>query len=641
MQTNELLSGTRPAATGQKQRMTMVVMTVVALWFASHPWRGLWHDAVLYAVQALRHLYPANFQNDLYFLHGSQDAYTLFSPLYAAAIRMSGLEAAGLILQGIGSLLWVGAAVFLLRPILRGLPFWLGLTMLFIWPTDYGPDPAILRIGESFLTPRLFAESLGMFGLGCFVRGRTTWGMVPACIAFALHPLVACGPLLAGVFYLFWGKWRAMGAALVLGSILLAIAARLGVQPFDRFALSMDAEWFRVVNIIAPMVSWKAWHATEWVSRTVLALALVLTAYRLGGGAAARLFLCTAVVGVIGLLASWLGTGLADNLLIIQLQPWRMLWLVHLSSWIALAWLIGRYWQRERVIRMLLLSLCVAALARDTVGGALALPAGAALCYCVPRPPLAWPSWGNKAVLAGLPAVLLLWTIEVSQETAERIDLLPNAEPVIVALLWLMEALSLGLGAAAGTGLLLLVWKWSGNQRKVTQLGTFALVFSFLCSSLAYAAFSVAKKYDLSPEGKQAVQEAFLPLIPPQAVVYWQNNVQVSWYVLHRANYASNTQLTGVVFNRGTAIEGARRMQRLQHLGGIDSIIAHDDPQAVAAAKQLPAASPAALKFVCSDPLLDFVVLTNALDGTAIAQARDAEYGRTYYLYACARLRGR
>lgn len=640
LHTNELPPGSAAATAGQKQRITLVVMTMAALWLASHPWRGFWHDAVLYSVQALRYLYPANFQNDLYFLHGSQDAFTIFSPLYAAVIGIAGLEAAGLILQAVGSLLWVCAAVFLLRPILRGLPFWLGLAMLFIWPSDYGPDPAILRLGESFLTPRLFAESLGMFALGCFVRGRTKQGMVPACIAFTLHPLVACGPLLAGLLLLFWGKWRTMGGAFILGSIALAAAAKMGVPPVDRLALSMDAEWFRVVHIVAPMVSWNTWHATDWVSRTFVALALVLTAHRLGSGIQARLFLCTAVVGAIGVLASWIGTGLADNLLMIQLQPWRMLWLVHLCSWIALAWLIGRYWQRERVIRMLLLCLCMAALTRDTVGGALAVLAGAGLCHCVPRPPIAWPSWGNKPALAGLALLLLVWAGEVSHETVKRLDHLPTGEPVLVALLWFMEALALGLGAAAGTGLLLVAWKWSGSQRKALELGASALVFATFCFSLVYAAFPVAKKYDLSPGGEQAVKETFLPLIPAQAVMYWQNNVLVSWYLLHRANYASNIQLTGVVFNRGTAIEGARRMQRLQQLGGADSIIAHYDQQTLAGARLLPAASPASLKFACADPLLDFVVLTEMLDGLAIAQAHDAEYGKTYYLYDCARLRG-
>jgi len=635
---NELASGSPALAAGNTQRTSLIVMTVFALWLASHPWRGFWHDAVLYSVQALRYLYPANFQHDLYFLHGSQDAFTVFSPLYAAVIKVAGQDSAGLILQVIGSLLWVSGAVFLLRPVLRGLPFWLGLTMLFIWPTDYGPDPAILRLGESFLTPRLYAEGLGMLALGCFVRGRTTWGMVPACLAFALHPLVACAPLLVGVLYLFWGKWRAMAGAAILGSIFLATAAKLGVQPFDRLAVSMDADWFRVVNIVAPMVSWKTWHTADWISRTFLALSLVLIAYRLAGGVLGRMFLSTAVAGAIGILANWVGTGLTDNQLLIQLQPWRMLWLAHLCSWIALAWLFGNYWHRERVIKILLLSLCLAALTRDTVGGAVALLAGASLCYCVPRPPMAWPSWGNKAALAGLTALLFAWFLEISRETAKGMVQLPSHELSWVALLWFMNILYLGLGAAAGTGLLLVVWRWCESQRKALQLGAFALVFATLCFSAIFAVFPARHKYGLTPDGKRAVQQAFLPLIPVHASMYWENNVLVTWYVLHRSSYASNIQLTGVVFNRGTAIEGARRMERLRQLGGVDSVIAHDNQQTFAGAKLLPEVSQASLSFACADPALDYVVLTKKFE-SAIAQARDAEYDKTYYLYDCSSLR--
>jgi hypothetical protein len=49
----------------------------------------------------------------------------------------------------------------------------------------------------------------------------------------------------------------------------------------------------------------------------------------------------------------------------------------------------------------------------------------------------------------------------------------------------------------------------------------------------------------------------------------------------------------------------------------------------------------ASLTFVCNDPQLDFVVLTVQLGSGIAAQAHDVESGKTYYLYDCARLRGR
>jgi hypothetical protein len=389
------------------------------------------------------------------------------------------------------------------------------------------------------------------------------------------------------------------------------------------------------------MVAWSAWRTDEWLSRTALALGLVGSAGALAEGLLARLFRCAAIAGIAGLLASWLGTGLGSNLLLIQVQPWRMLWITQLCSWLALAWLIAGYWHGGRVLRALLLALCLAALARDSIGGAVGLLAGAALAVLASRPPLQWPRWGNRAAFAGLALLGTAWVWSIARASAKTFLASPAQEPAWQAIQVFFIAVELGGGAAAGTLLLLLVWRWSGSQRKATHLGAFALAFSSLCLALVFACYPSHRQYDLSPGGARAVQAAFLPLIPQQAVVYWQNNVRVSWFQLHRSNYASNTQLAGVAFNRGTAIEGARRMERLARLGGEDAVPALNSLEARIRARRLPAADWAGLQFACADPGLDFVVLSKQIGRAAIARAADTEYGTTYYLYDCGRLRAR
>ncbi|KQV46049.1 hypothetical protein ASE26_15380 [Duganella sp. Root198D2] len=617
-----------------------MLTSLLALWLFTHPWRGIWHDGMLYAVQAMRRLYPANFQGDLFFLHGSQDAFTLFSPLYAAAIAEFGLQPATFTLQLGGYLLWIGAASFLAVAVLRGFYLWLGLAMLFAWPADYGPSPDVFHLAESLLTPRLFAEGLGILALGCFVRQRWGWGLLPACLALALHPLIACAPLLAGALLFAWGSWRALAAALLAGLALTAALVGAGVPPFGRLLLGMDAEWLALVNSRAPMMAWTAWQAQDWVSRTGLAFCLVLTAGWLAEGMTARLFRCAAALGALGLLASWAGTGLASNLLLLQAQPWRLLWMTHLCSWLALAWLLAAYWRRERLVRVLLLALCLAALTRDTVGGGVALLAGAMLCCFAPRPPLRWPAWGNAAALLGLAAMILAWGWQVTFLALKTAAVEPAPQPGWLVLLWASAAFKLGAGALLGTGLLLLIRRCSGSRRKAPQLLAFGLAFSMLCLSVLYAAIPVHRQHELSASGARAVQSAFAPLIAQDAVLYWQNNVMVSWFLLHRSNYASNAQITGLAFNRGTAVEGMRRMERLRQLGGEDAVVALDILQTRLGALQLPPPSRAGLQFACADPVLDYVVLATPLGVAAIAQASDSEYGKTYYLYDCARLRG-
>jgi len=619
----------------------LMLTSLLALWLFAHPWRGIWHDGMLYAVQAVRRLYPDNFQGDLYFLHGSQDAFTFFSPLYAAAIAALGLQQATFVLLLAGWLVWIGAAALLAGSLLRGFYFWLGLALLFAWPSDYGPSRDVFHLAESTLTPRLFAEGLGMLALACFVRQRWAWGLLPAVLALALHPLIGSAPLLAGALLFAWGNWRSIALVLTAGAATSAGLVAAGIPPFDRLLLSMDAEWLALVNDRAPMMAWLAWQAGDWVSRTAVAFCLVLAAGWLATGMAARLFRCAALLGALGLLASWLGTGLGNNLLLLQAQPWRLLWITHLCSWLALAWLLAGYWQRERLVRVLLLALCLAALTRDTVGGGVALLAGAMLCYLVPRPATNWPTWGNAAAVAGLAALLAAWAMEVTRLTLSTAAMEAAPAPGWLLVLWGSVAFKLGGGALLGSGLLVLVWRCSASQHKPQPLLAFGLAFAMLCLSVLYAAAPVRRQHELSAGGARAVRAAFAPLVRPDAVLYWQNNVMVSWFVLHRSNYASNAQITGLAFNRGTAVEGMRRMARLRRLGGEDALVALDNVQTSVGARQLPPPSRAGLQFVCADPVLDFVVLATPLGSDAIAQASDSEYGKTYYLYDCARLRGR
>ena len=66
----------------------------VVLWHLCHVYRGLDHDAHLYALQALSRLNPAVYSNDIFFRFGSQDSYTIFTSIYASLINRVGLDAA-------------------------------------------------------------------------------------------------------------------------------------------------------------------------------------------------------------------------------------------------------------------------------------------------------------------------------------------------------------------------------------------------------------------------------------------------------------------------------------------------------------------------------------------------------------------
>lgn len=621
------------------RRVAPALLVLAALWLLCHPWEGLWHDSRLYALQALQRLHPEQFRRDLFLLYGSQDAFTLFSPLYAALIGAFGLDTAAVLVQEAGNLLWLGCAACLVGAFQRGLGFWLTLALLVALPSDYGPTMTTFNLAETFPTPRIFAEALGMLAMGCAVRGRWRWGVPALLLALLLHPLMAAGVGLFGVLFLAEGKRRMRLTALAVLLIggLLAGAALLGIAPFDRLLRSMDDTWYANVLATTSGVAWDGWVFGAWASRAAVAFSPVLAAAWLGQGARARFFGCVALTGAAGLLACWVGTGLTHNLLMLQAQPWRVMWIVQMASAIALPCLWQQFWHRGRLFRALLLAFCVAILTRNTFGGLLGLAAAGLLChqgrqaqpwelsqrhYRLALAFLAVLACALLREIAGGPAWTGIWQSDIPIATFDD--------------LWLWIWLKRGAAALLGVGVLVQVWRWSGSGR---QAAAYGLALACLAGSAAVAVARADAAAWLPAATREAVRANFLPLIPPQATVYWEDELRYTWFVLGRSSYGSNPQLAGAVFNRGTALEGRQRLARLEQLGMIDGIRKRTRLENAEAIGQLKPTTLAGLVHACADPELDFVVLRSKLDTSVIASAIGGD--NAFYLYNCALLRPR
>ena len=353
-------------------RTVLVVLLVLGVWLFAHPWQGIWHDARLYALQALSHLRPEAYRNDLFFFSGSQEKYTFFSPLYAALISLIGLKAAALTLLLGGYVLWIGSAGWLLRGFLRGFPFWLGMVLIFSMPRGYSGYGDVFNYAESFLTPRLIAEGFTLLSLALIIRGQQLASLLTMAIAFAIHPLMALAG--AGFVVLYMAQDRpksALGFG-ALGIGLLWALALFNIAPFDRLLTTMDSEWYELAFSRSPYVFWDGWKPEQWLNRDLLAFSLLVTAGLVAVGKHRRAFLACLLMGCASLLLTWAGTSLF-HVLLIQIQPWRSLWLVQLFSYIAAAWLVSQYWSRSQFHRFLLAGFLTASMAFDNAGGVISL----------------------------------------------------------------------------------------------------------------------------------------------------------------------------------------------------------------------------------------------------------------------------
>src|ERR1700722_5575522 len=97
---NEVPADSEPTSQVTSRRIGLAGLAclTVAFWILLHPYRGVEHDSVLYALLALARLQPAALGYVLFVRYGTQDGFTIFSPLFAAVMRRVGLEPAAAIM---------------------------------------------------------------------------------------------------------------------------------------------------------------------------------------------------------------------------------------------------------------------------------------------------------------------------------------------------------------------------------------------------------------------------------------------------------------------------------------------------------------------------------------------------------------
>src|SRR5262249_50042359 len=137
-----------------------MVLIIAAIWMVQHPYLGIvGNDSSLYSLIALARLHPDSLSADVFLRYGSQDTYTVFTPLFAAAIRLLDLEPAAAILSFLGQIGFLGCAWLLARSLMPARWALLAVGLLIALPSNYGVAH-IFSYVESFLTPRQAAEAL-------------------------------------------------------------------------------------------------------------------------------------------------------------------------------------------------------------------------------------------------------------------------------------------------------------------------------------------------------------------------------------------------------------------------------------------------------------------------------------------------
>lgn len=610
----------------------VLAMFAVAAWIAMHRYQGIWHDGVLYAGQAIFRLDPAPFAKDLFFAYGSQDGFTAFTGIYALAIEKLGLPMASALLLGMAHVAWIASVAWLLRGLLGGLAFWQALILVTVLPATYGPF-GVFAYGEPFLTARIWAEPPALLAVACIVRGHRVAAIASLAFAAAMHPVVAF-PAALLVFFSGWRGRQRLGIAGV-GLVVLAVLSAAGIPPFVSLTQTMDPLWLDLSMARSPWVFLDRWSTAEYQEPLFLAL-LLTTAALVAAPERSRLWWSALGVFLVGMGLALLAV-YWPAVLLIQMQPWRVLWLVKILASAAAMFLLQDTWSASPYARILLGALAACALTLDSTGLVCAAPLFALLVVrhrfgLEPRlPPWLYPlGWGAIVLVIG---EKVFWEVLLSSHaldfTSPPFGKLSLANRVLIIAqqsAWLVFP-----------PLLLGVW-WVLHHRPRSR-GWLWLLSAVVLLFFAGHWQASSRNQVVEDSLRETGDVELASLIQARHLTYWGDGLPTLWLALHRGSYASPQQAAGIIFSRQTAIEADRRLARLKGAGFPDARLervpkASDEPPKVVAIKL------DGLIQLCHDPILDFVVLPQPVVGaTPLSLVGISPSRQKYPLYACAALR--
>lgn len=606
-------------------------LVVAALWMLARPYVGLRHDGILYAGQALQHLVPKAMSQDIFFVNGSQDSYSVISPLLAAMYARWGLDLVQIVLPAVCQAALLGAVLWLLRP-LPAVERWLGLAAVAVLSHIYGGF-GIFAFAERFVTGRTLAEPLALAALALLLHNRLAWALLAALAAAALHPLVTLPALLVGWLLLIQQdrRWAWAGSMALLPLLL----AWLGRPPFNALLQTYDDDWWRMVTLANSQVLASRWGVVDW-QVVMLDLGVLAGAARVLPRPLSRLAAAVAVATVALLLVSMIGADWWRNVLITQLQVWRVLWLARLLCLALLPAIALHLWRRGPSGRLAALALgaTVVAVNGNWEGGwvfLLSTLAALVLMYFGKplRPPLQrLAAAAMLLAIVGLSLAVAMRSIDALGLHRESFDL-----PTWLLVIFTMPAVSLPLAAALFAG-------YTRGQAPALAAVTVA-TFGVLLAGASWDRRSDWIRY--VETGLQRVHPLD-PLIPETAQVYWHNELPATWLMLRRPSYYSGGQGAGLLFNRLTALEFGRRHALLAPLD-LQATLCNamamlnggkNDPSDCMPTEEL------LERFCTATNGPDFMIFERRLPKGVVASWTfnpAADTARTFYLYDCRQFR--
>lgn len=295
------------------------------LFFCVHHYGGIVLDAVLYLLQSVHFSHPERFINDPTFANGTQDSFSIFSPILAFFVKLFGVNNGMYISCFWGQLCWIVAAIFLIKYLMRFLsnrlcffPIVIGFILFF---ADGMPHIQVhfFRWVENYTCSRLFSIAAGMAGIA-FLLKKQKWQSVGFFILGTLiHPLTAGWGIPLWLFFFYpRTKW-----IVLVFSLVFPLTMFLHVGRFD----SIAEDWLSRPLALSP--------TKDIYIRNVIFIAffsyLVPKFFKSQKIAAFG----RSVALITGIALYWNLWGcIGEHVFLYQVQPWREEWIPMMLSFL-------------------------------------------------------------------------------------------------------------------------------------------------------------------------------------------------------------------------------------------------------------------------------------------------------------------
>lgn len=304
------------------EKRTFTYCAGLLFFFAFVHYSGYVLDAVLYLLQVVNYLYPERFVNDVPFMFGNQDSFTIYSPIVAKVFELFNVDLGGRLLTFCLQFFWgIGAICFIEKWCNHfgcrkwSLPVFVAF-LLAMTTKRYGCGPWTLPIVEPILMARFFSEIFVFFALAFFFHKNKYISLLFFVGSALIHPLMCGWGLPLWLFY----HYPRTKLPVVAVSLLFPLTAFLHIGKLDFY----PNDWLVKPYSLTP--DWKDFLVYSGY------LLFWMTMYRqLNDSKVSKFSISMFVVVSIALYFQYVGA-FAGHIFLYQVQPYRAQWMCAIAT---------------------------------------------------------------------------------------------------------------------------------------------------------------------------------------------------------------------------------------------------------------------------------------------------------------------